>query len=164
MRGARAACTPSASARATPPCCVTDKTRKRASEALHRCISAPAGGGGGYRCSEYRFGRNAARPPLLASRARRGLRSALGERGPPRHLHPSGDTNPCSMTSCASKASLRRAGVRSTCGTLSPDSGRDCKSYTGLYPQSPCGVPSPQKYQSIAFGATKCTTQMLYYY
>ena len=37
-------------------------------------------------------------------------------------------------------ASLRRTGVRSTCGPISPYSGRDCvkslrSSYTGLYPQ-----------------------------
>ena len=44
-------------------------------------------------------------------------------------------------TSCASKASLRRKGVRSTCGPASPFGGRDCikslrSSYTELYSQS----------------------------
>ena len=46
------------------------------------------------------------------------------------------------QTSCTSEVSLRRTGVRSTCGPMSPSSGRDCVkslrlSYTGLYPQSP---------------------------
>ena len=48
----------------------------------------------------------------------------------------------------ASKASLRRTGVRSTCGPISPYSGRDCvkshrSSYTGLYPQRNRRPPLP---------------------
>jgi len=50
----------------------------------------------------------------------------------------SGDTTPIDI---ASKASLRRTGVRSTCGSTSPYSGRDCvkslrSTYTGVCPQS----------------------------
>ena len=42
---------------------------------------------------------------------------------------------------CASKASLRRTGVHSTCGPICPYGGRDCvkshrSSYAGLYPQT----------------------------
>ena len=49
---------------------------------------------------------------------------------------------PANCTSRESKASLRRTGIRSTCGPKSPYSGRDCvkslrSSYTGLYPPSP---------------------------
>ena len=44
-------------------------------------------------------------------------------------------------TSCASKDSLKRTGIRSTCGPISPYSGRDCvkslrASFTWLYPQN----------------------------
>jgi len=56
-------------------------------------------------------------------------------------------------TSCASKASLRRTGVHSTCRPMSPYSGRDCvkslrSSYTGLHPpKSPfLGVSSIQSW------------------
>ena len=44
------------------------------------------------------------------------------------------------QTSCASKASLRRRGVRITCGPIFLSNGLDCvkslrSSYTGLFPQ-----------------------------
>jgi len=48
---------------------------------------------------------------------------------------------PLSLSLHLFEASLRKTGVRSTCGPLSPYSGRDCvkshrSSYTGLYPQN----------------------------
>ena len=57
----------------------------------------------------------------------------------------------CKVTS---KASLRRTGVRSTCGPICPYSGRDYvkslrSSYAGLYPKYKCSLPSRRRRMTL---------------